>query len=147
MSGTELPGSPFAGLLDLAAGAEIRVLPRDEIDRILADHRLYLETERRQGRRADFTVVDLSGRVFAGVDLRRATLPRAPHAGEPDWRAVETRLFAPGRSVARAAERGQSHRGRPRGRLARGRGHGIFPHGWGCARSRTGPGRGYERRR
>ena len=85
MSGTEVPRSPFAGLVDLAAGAEIRVLPRDEIDRILADHLLYLETERRQGRRADFTVVDLSGMAFAGVDLRR--LQRARLEGA-DFRAL-----------------------------------------------------------
>ena len=47
--------SPFAGMADLSARTPTRVLSPDEIERMLAEHRLYLETEYHQGppRRSD----------------------------------------------------------------------------------------------
>ena len=77
MTGSELPRSPFAGLAGLSDKRERRVLTRGEIERILAAHHLYLESERRQGQRADLVAVDLSQMSFAGCDLRRAKLAQA----------------------------------------------------------------------
>ena len=77
MADTERPHSPFAGKLEFSARAPVRVLPLDEIERMLAAHRLYLETERRQGSRADFGSADLSGRDFTGLNLRRIKMDRA----------------------------------------------------------------------
>src|SRR5260221_13790123 len=77
MNGSELPRSPFAGLADLSDKRERRVLSRGEIERILAAHLLYLQTERHQGRRADLSAVDLSQMSFAGWNLRRAKLAQA----------------------------------------------------------------------
>jgi hypothetical protein len=51
LSSTDKPQSPFAGMADLSARKPVRVLLPDEIDRMLAKHRLYLETEYRQGHR------------------------------------------------------------------------------------------------
>ena len=77
MSDSDLPRSPFAGMMGAAASSSLRVLSRDQIERILDDHRLYVETERRQGRRADLGAVDLSELNFAGLELRRAKMDRA----------------------------------------------------------------------
>jgi hypothetical protein len=41
-------------------------VPPDEIERMLAEHRLYLETEYHQGHRANFSSADLTGRDFSG---------------------------------------------------------------------------------
>ena len=76
MAETHRPRSPFAGL-DFSAQHAVRVLPYDEIERHLAAHRLYLETERRRGRRADFGSADLSGVRFEGLNLRRVKMDRA----------------------------------------------------------------------
>src|SRR5260370_23230668 len=74
MAESERPRSPFAGKLDFSARAPRRVLSPDEIGRILAAHRLYVETERRQGRRADLASADLSGMDFSALNLRRAEM-------------------------------------------------------------------------
>jgi hypothetical protein len=52
------PRSPFAGMADLAANTPIRVLSPDEIERMLAEHRLYLHTEyqRRSSFAADLII-------------------------------------------------------------------------------------------
>jgi hypothetical protein len=42
------------------------VLSRDEIEQMLAAHRLYLETEYHRGHRANFASADLSGQDFSG---------------------------------------------------------------------------------
>jgi uncharacterized protein YjbI with pentapeptide repeats len=55
---------------DLAARTPIRALSPDEIERMLAEHRLYLETEYHQGHRANFSSADLTGRDFSGLNLR-----------------------------------------------------------------------------
>jgi len=55
-------------MADLSARIRVRVLSPDEIERILAEHRLYLETEYHQGYRADFSPTDLTGRDFSGLN-------------------------------------------------------------------------------
>ena len=54
MAEPDRPQSPFAGMPDLLARTPVRVLSSDEIERMLAEHRLYLETEYHQGHRANF---------------------------------------------------------------------------------------------
>src|ERR1700739_1670494 len=77
MSDSDLPRSPFAGLADFSARPPVRMLSRDEIKQMLAAHRLYLETERRQGHRANFASADLSGQDFSGLNLRGIKMDRA----------------------------------------------------------------------
>src|ERR1700730_16322173 len=69
--------SPFAGMADLSARIPVRVLSPDEIERLLAEHRLYLETEYHEGHRANFSSVDLAGRDFSGLNLRGIKMDRA----------------------------------------------------------------------
>src|SRR5882762_3456721 len=77
MSDTDRPRSPFAGLADFSARPPVRMLPRDEIEQMLAAHRLYLETEYHQGHRANFASADLSGQDFSGLNLRGIKMDRA----------------------------------------------------------------------
>src|SRR6202047_759945 len=77
MSESERPRSPFAGMADLTARTPVRVLSPDEIERMLAEHRLYLETEYHQGHRANFSSADLTGRDFSGLNLRGIKMDRA----------------------------------------------------------------------
>src|SRR5258708_12123981 len=86
MSEPDRPRSPFAGTADLSARTPVRVLSPDEIERMLAEHRLYLETEYHQGHRANFSSADLAGRDFSGLNMRgikmdRAVLTRADFTG------------------------------------------------------------------
>src|ERR1700726_226632 len=67
MADSDRPHSPFTGKHDFSARTPVRVLPLDEIEQMLAAHRLYLETERRQGSRADFGSAGLSGHDFSGL--------------------------------------------------------------------------------
>src|SRR5260370_7586990 len=88
MSEPDRPQSPFAGMADFSARTPLRVLSPDEIERTLAEHRLYLETEYHQGHRANFASADLAGRDFSGLNLRgvkmdRAVLRRADLTGAP----------------------------------------------------------------
>jgi uncharacterized protein YjbI with pentapeptide repeats len=46
------------------------VLLPDEIERMLAEHRLYLETEYHQGHRVNFSSADLTGQDLSGLNLR-----------------------------------------------------------------------------
>src|SRR6266699_3424299 len=71
------PQSPFAGMADLSARTPVRVLSPDEIEGMLAEHRLYLETEYHQGHRANFSSTDLTGRDFSGLNLRGIKMDRA----------------------------------------------------------------------
>ena len=48
-------------MADFSARTPLRVLSPDEIERMLAEHRLYLETEYHQGHRANFSSADLTG--------------------------------------------------------------------------------------
>src|SRR5258705_590301 len=77
MAEPDSPQSPFAGMADLAARAPVRLLPPDEVERMLAEHRLYLETESHEGHRANFSSADLAGRDFSGLNLRGIKMDRA----------------------------------------------------------------------
>src|SRR6266853_648860 len=77
MSLSNRPRSPFAGMPDLSVRTPVRVLPPDEIERLLAEHRLYLETEYHEGHRANFASADLTGRDFSGFNLRGIKMDRA----------------------------------------------------------------------
>ena len=77
MSDSDRPRSPFAGLADFSTRPPVRVLSRDEIEQMLAEHQLYLETEYHQGHRANFASADLSQRDFSGCNLRAIKMDRA----------------------------------------------------------------------
>src|ERR1700758_4291629 len=81
MTEPDRPQSPFAGMADLAARTPVRVLSPDEIERMLEEHRLYLETEYHQGHRANFASADLAGRDFSGLNLRGVKMDRALLSG------------------------------------------------------------------
>src|SRR5512144_1528046 len=69
--------TPLARPGDLNA----RSLSRLQVETILADHRRYVDTERKEGARADFSFVELCGVRFAGLKLRRARFDHARLAG------------------------------------------------------------------
>src|SRR4051812_13655634 len=77
MADSDRPRSPFAGMADFSARTPIRVLSPDEIERMLTEHRLYLETEYHEGHRANFSSADLTGRNFSGLNLRGIKMDRA----------------------------------------------------------------------
>src|ERR1700730_9469154 len=77
MSDSDRPRSPFAGLADFSTRPPVRILSRDEIERMLAEHRLYLETDYHKGHRANFASADLSGQDFSGLNLRGIKMDRA----------------------------------------------------------------------
>src|SRR5712672_3197265 len=77
MAEPDRPRSPFAGMADLSDRTPVRVLSPDEIERLLAEHRLYLETEYHEGHRANFSSTDLAGRDFSGLNLRGVKMDRA----------------------------------------------------------------------
>jgi hypothetical protein len=62
-------------MVDFSTRPPVRVLSRDEIERTLAEHRLYLETEYHQGHRANFASTDLSGHDFSGRPAGRSSAP------------------------------------------------------------------------
>ena len=77
MAEPDRPQSPFAGMADLSARTPLRMLSPAEIAQMLAEHRLYLETEYHQGHRANFASADLAGRDFSGLNLRGVKMDRA----------------------------------------------------------------------
>src|ERR1700757_431938 len=77
MADADSPRSPFAGMADLSARTPVRMLSPDEIERMLAEHRLYLETEYHQGHRANFSSTDLTGRDLSRLNLRGVKIDRA----------------------------------------------------------------------
>ena len=81
MAEPDRPQSPFAGMADFSARKPLRLLSPDDIEGMLADHRLYLETEYHQGRRANFSSADLTGRDFSGLNLRGIKMDRALLSG------------------------------------------------------------------
>jgi uncharacterized protein YjbI with pentapeptide repeats len=81
MPESDRPQSPFAGMADFSARAPLRMLSLDEIERALAEHRLYLETEYHEGHRANFASADLAGRDFSGLNLRGIKMDRALLSG------------------------------------------------------------------
>src|SRR6202045_2100171 len=77
MAESDRPRSPFAGMADLSVRTPVRVLSPGEIERLLAKHRLYLETEYHEGHRANFASAELTGRDFSGLNLRGIKMDRA----------------------------------------------------------------------
>src|SRR5690349_1755514 len=103
MSDSDRPQSPFAGMADFSDRTPLRVPSPDEIERMLAEHRLYLETEYHEGHRANFSSVDLTGRDFSGLNLRGIKMDRALLSGA-DFTGAHLRL-APAASHERTGER------------------------------------------
>src|SRR5262249_24440800 len=62
---------------EAARPARLRAVSRDELAHILTAHRLYLETERKQGKRGDLGAADLTGFDPSGEALRRIRLDHA----------------------------------------------------------------------
>src|SRR5438270_11218368 len=81
MAEPDRPQSPFAGMADFSARAPLRMLSLDEIERMLGEHRLYLETEYHEGHRANFASADLSRQDFSGLNLRGYKMDRAVFTG------------------------------------------------------------------
>ena len=81
MAESDRPQSPLAGMADLSARTPLRILSPDGIERMLAEHRLYLETEYHEGHRANFSSADLTGRNFSGLNLRGVKMDRALSPG------------------------------------------------------------------
>src|SRR5215471_3003188 len=77
MSDSDSLRSPFAGMADLAERKPVHELSRDEIEQMLASHRLYLETGYHEGHRANFASADLTGRDFSRLNLRGVKMDRA----------------------------------------------------------------------
>src|ERR1700745_2933954 len=77
MSDSDRPRSPFAGMADFSTRPPVRVLSPDQIEQMLAEHQLYLETEYHQGHRANFASVDLARQDFSGLNLRGIKMDRA----------------------------------------------------------------------
>src|SRR3979411_18401 len=77
MAEPDRPQSPFAGMADLSGRTPCRVFSPDEIERMLAEHQLYLETEYHEGHRANFASADLTGRDFSGLNSPRINVDRA----------------------------------------------------------------------
>jgi uncharacterized protein YjbI with pentapeptide repeats len=71
------PQSPLPEWPTFRPAHLVRVLSPDEIERLPADHRLYLETEYHEGHRANFASADLTGRDFSGPNLRGVKMDRA----------------------------------------------------------------------
>ena len=69
-------------MAELSARTPLRVLSPDEIERMLAEHRLYLETEYHQGHRANFASADLTGRGAAPADAAANFKASAPEVRE-----------------------------------------------------------------
>src|SRR5262249_15139248 len=77
MAESDRPQSPFAGMADFSARTPVRALSSGEIERMLSEHQLYLETEDRRGHRANFSSAELTGRDFSGLNLRGIKMDRA----------------------------------------------------------------------
>ena len=64
-------------MAELSDRKPVRVLSTAEIERTLARHQLYLNTEYHDGQRANFSSVDLTGRDFSQLKLRGIKMDRA----------------------------------------------------------------------
>ena len=134
-------------MADFSARPPVRVLSPDEIEQMLAEHQLYLETEYHQGHRANFASADLTGRDFSGLNLRgikmdRAVLRGADFTGahlqsaNSDRRDIGGGALRQGGSIRRASERGKPRFGEPRERLSRQGRYGVRTDGQGAAAGR-----------
>src|SRR5271163_2476154 len=121
MADSDRPRSPFTGMSDFSAKTPVRVLSPDEVEQMLASHRLYLETEYHEGHRANFSSADLTGRDFSGLNLRgikmdRAVLRGADFSGANLQSANLIGALRSSGSVSGASERGQPRFGQLRER-------------------------------
>ena len=87
MSDSDRPQSPFAGMADFSARTPVRVLSPDELEQMLASHRLYLETEYHEGHRANFSAADLLRRCDPRERIRRALVRQLQ--GRDGWGRVQ----------------------------------------------------------
>src|SRR5262249_15982101 len=78
MVDSDRPRSPFA---DLSGRQPLRVLSPDAVEQVVASHRLYRDTEYREGPRANFSSANLTGRGFSGLNLRGIKMDRAALRG------------------------------------------------------------------
>src|SRR5262249_2241355 len=69
---------------------------------MLADHRLYQETEYHQGHRANFSSADLAGRDFSGLNLRGGKMDRAVLRGSQFHRSPSAKRELGRRDLAEA---------------------------------------------
>src|SRR5512134_3545482 len=76
-----LPTSQFAAVREWRTNRVVRAVASGEVEKILAEHRRYLATDRKQGARANFSSADLRGMNFTGMNLRRARFDHAQLAG------------------------------------------------------------------
>ena len=60
-----------------AQPTRLRRVSREELAQILTVHRLYLETNRGQGKRGNLAATDLAGHDFSDAILGRPPLPRS----------------------------------------------------------------------
>jgi len=134
MAEPDRPQSPFAGMADLSARTP--VLSPVEIERMLAEHRLYLESEYHQGHPANFSSADLPGEIsrasicvesrwtwpfssaqISAVPVYKERISSAPlQSGRASNRA---------KSIQVAFKRGESRFGQPRGRVSNQGGYGV----------------------
>src|ERR1700736_769645 len=130
MSDSDRPQSPFAGMADFSVRTPLRVLSPDEMERMPAEPRLYLETEYHQGPRANFSSADLTGRDFSGLNLRGIKMDRALLSGarfhrspspkrEPYWHDLTGGVLRRCGFIPGASEWGEPRFGQFRKRLPR----------------------------
>ena len=111
-------------MADFSARTPLRVLSPDEIEQMLAEHRLYLETEYHEGHRANFASADLTERDFSGLNLRGIKMDRAVLRGADFTGAhlqsanligaiLQAGVLRPCGSIPGASERGEPRFGQP----------------------------------
>ena len=71
------PDATQAPRREAAPPTRLRRVSREELAQILTVHRLYLETNRRQGKRGNLAATDLAGHDFSDAVLRRMKLDHA----------------------------------------------------------------------
>jgi hypothetical protein len=62
----------------------MRTMPPAEVDSILSAHRLYLETDRKQGARANLSSVDLPGNGSGSTVTRISAAEKRFRSPQPD---------------------------------------------------------------
>lgn len=67
----------------------LRKLEQGELERICQEHKIWLESEGEEGKRADLSRVDLTGRTLRNVNLKRAILKEANLEGITEFSDVK----------------------------------------------------------
>ena len=62
-------------------GGELRKISQEELERVLKEHELWIESDGKDGRRADLSGADLSGADPSGADLIGADLDGTEFSG------------------------------------------------------------------